>query len=77
MLYSALAFLAGICAFQYCSELPAAGGWWLAVCVVLVVFPLPWLRAAGIAAAGFLWVWWHAGQVAGSQLPAELEGGDQ
>ena len=76
MLYSALAFLAGICAFQYCSELPAAGGWWLSLCVVWVVFPIPWLRAAGIAAAGFLWVWWHAGQVAGSQLPAELEGGD-
>ena len=76
MLYSALAFLAGICAFQYCSEFPAAGGWWLAVCVALALFPLPWLRAAGIAAAGFLWVWWHASQIAGIQLPAELEGED-
>lgn len=76
MLYSALAFLAGICAFQYCSEFPAAGGWWLAVCVALALFPLPWLRAAGVAAAGFLWVWWHASQIAGIQLPAELEGED-
>jgi competence protein ComEC len=76
MLYSALAFLAGICAFQYCSELPGAGGWWLAVCAALAFFRSPWLRVAGIAAAGFLWVWWHASQIAGIQLPAELEGGD-
>ncbi|MEN8763993.1 MAG: DNA internalization-related competence protein ComEC/Rec2 [Thiogranum sp.] len=76
MLYSALAFLAGICAFQYCAELPAAGGWWLLAGATLALSPLPWLRAAGIAAAGFLWVWWHASQIAGVQLPAELEGGD-
>ena len=76
MLYSALAFLAGICAFQYCSELPAAGGWWLILCAALALFPLPWLRAAGMAAAGFLWVWWHASQIASIQLPAGLEGGD-
>jgi competence protein ComEC len=78
MLYSALAFLAGICVFQYCPEVPPADGWWLSVCVapVLVLFPVPWLRIAGIAAAGFLWVWWHASQIAAIQLPAQLEGED-
>jgi competence protein ComEC len=76
MLYSALAFLAGISAFQYCSELPAAGWWWLSLGVVLTLFPWQWLRVAGFAVAGFLWVWWQVAQITAIQLPAELEGRD-
>ncbi len=76
MLYSALAFLAGICAFQYCSALPAAVWWWPAVCVAAVLLASSALRAAGVTVTGFLWVWWYAGQIAAIELPAELEGRD-
>jgi competence protein ComEC len=76
MLYSALAFLAGICVFHLSAELPAATWLWLGGCVPLVFLPRPLLRAGGFAVAGFLWCWWCAGQLLDMQLPGELEGQD-
>jgi competence protein ComEC len=76
MLYSALAFLAGVCALQLCPELPALSSWWLGACVAVAFTPAAWLRGAAVAAAGFLWACWHASQVASLYLPEDLEGRD-
>ena len=76
MLFSALAFLAGVCALQLCPELPALSRWWLGVCVALAFTRAVWLRGAAVAAAGFLWACWHASQIASLSLPEELEGRD-
>jgi competence protein ComEC len=76
MLYSALAFLAGICACQYLPEMPFRGCWWLFAGIPLVVIPVPLLRAAGMSCAGLLWACWQASQIAGAQLPLHLEGED-
>ena len=76
MLYSALAFLAGICAYQYLPGTPSRDCWWLLAGIPLVVFPVPLLRAAGMSCAGLLWTCWQASQVAGAQLPLHLEGED-
>ncbi len=76
MLYSALAFLAGVCALQLCSDLPALSGWWLGACVALALVPVVWLRVAAAAVGGFLWACWSASQLAGVHLPADLQGRD-
>ena len=60
MLYSALAFLAGVCSFQALGALPGTAGYGLAALLPAVASRRRWLRVAGIAAAGFLWCWWHA-----------------
>ncbi len=74
MLYSALAFLAGICVYQYVPGLSFSSCWWLLAGIPLLVFPVPLLRATGMSCAGLLWICWQAGQVAGAQLPFHLEG---
>ncbi len=76
MLYSALAFLAGICAFQQFVELPPPYAWGLILPLPLVLAPWRLLRAAGFVLAGVLWAWWHASQVLALQLPDHLEGQD-
>jgi len=76
MLYTALAFLAGICIYQYVPGMASRDCWWLLAGVPLVMFSFPLLRAAGMLCAGLLWICWQAGQVAGTQLPAHLEGED-
>ena len=76
MLYTSLAFLAGICALQFYSSLPAAGWWWLLACLPLSLHPAAPFRLTGVAIAGFLWAWWHAGQLLAIELPANLEGRD-
>ncbi len=76
MLYSVLAFLAGVCLFQTLGALPAQQGYWLGALLPLVALRRRGLRAAGVAAAGFLWCWWHACQLLGHALPAQLEGRD-
>ncbi len=76
MLYSALAFLAGVCAFQALGALPGAAGYGLAAVLPGLASRRLWLRVAGIAAAGFLWCWWHAAERLAVELPAELEGRD-
>ena len=76
MLYSALAFLAGVCAFQALGALPGAAGYGLAAVLPGLASRRRWLRAAGIAAAGFLWCWWHAAERLAVELPAELAGRD-
>jgi competence protein ComEC len=76
MLYSALAFLAGVCAFQALAVLPGAAGYGLAAVLPGLASRRRWLRAAGIAAAGFLWCWWHAAERLAVELPAELAGRD-
>ncbi len=74
MLYSALAFLAGICVYQYVPGLSFSSCWWLLAGIPLLVFPVPLLRATGMSCAGLLWICWQAGQVADAQLPFHLEG---
>jgi competence protein ComEC len=76
MLYSALAFLAGVCSFQALSALPGAAGYGLAALLPAVASQRRWLRVAGLGAAGFLWCWWHAAERLALELPAELAGGD-
>lgn len=76
MLYSALAFLAGITFFQTLSELPAESSYWLAAALLLVLVKSRLLRATGYAVAGFLWAWWFAVQVLHARLPDALEGVD-
>ena len=76
MLYSALAFLAGIYIYQYLPGMPSWDCWWLLAGIPLVLFSFPLLRAAGMFCAGLLWICWQASQVAGTQLPAHLEGED-
>jgi competence protein ComEC len=76
MLYSALAFLAGVCAFQALDALPGAAGCALAALLPALVSRRRWLRVTGIAAAGFLWCWWFAAARLAVELPAELAGRD-
>ena len=76
MLYSALAFLAGICVYQYVPGLSFSGCWWLLAGIPLVAFPVALLRVAGMSCAGLLWICWQAGQIADAQLPLHLEGED-
>lgn len=76
MLYSALAFLAGITFFQTLGELPAESCYWLAAALSLVMMKSRLLRASGFAVAGFLWAWWFALQVLQARLPDGLEGVD-
>jgi len=76
MLYSALAFLAGVCAVQALSALPGAAGYWLAAVLPAGLSRWRWLRLAGIAVAGFMWCWWYAAQQLAIELPVELAGRD-
>jgi len=76
MLYSALAFLAGICVYQYVPGLSFSDCWWLLAGIPLVAFPVALLRVAGMSCAGLLWICWQAGQIADAQLPLHLEGED-
>ena len=76
MLYSALAFLAGICVYQYVPGLSFSGCWWLLAGIPLVAFPVALLRVTGMSCAGLLWICWQAGQIADAQLPLHLEGED-
>jgi competence protein ComEC len=76
MLYPALAFLAGVCAFQGLSALPYAAVWSLALLLPAVRSRRRWLRLSGIAVAGFLWCWWHAAERLAVQLPEHLAGSD-
>ena len=76
MLYSALAFLAGICVYQYVPGLSFSDCWWLLAGIPLAVFPVALLRVTGLSCAGLLWICWQAGQVADAQLPVHMEGED-
>ena len=76
MLYSALAFLAGISTFQTLTDLPAGRVLWLAAVLPLVFMKCRLLRGTGFAIAGFLWAWWFAVQVLDARLPDGLEGTD-
>jgi competence protein ComEC len=76
MLYSALAFLAGICVYQYLPGFPSGECRWLLAGLPLVFFPVPLMRTVGLFCAGLLWICWQASLVSSAQLPAHLEGED-
>ena len=76
MLLSALALLAGSCAFHSLASLPGTTGLLLVPLAALVFVRRRPARAAGFAAAGFLWTWWVAASVLAQCLPAGLEGRD-
>ncbi len=71
------AFLGGILLLQSLPTLPARS-WCL---LLLLIVPLSFFsgsrwRPLLLAAAGFLWVLWHAGTILATALPMELEGRD-
>lgn len=71
------AFLGGILLLQSLPALPARS-WCL---LLLLIIPLLFFmgsrwRIVLLAAAGFLWVLWHAGAILATALPEELEGRD-
>lgn len=76
MLYSALAFLAGICVYQYLPGFPSGECWWLLAGIPLVFLSVSLLRLVGLFCAGLLWICWQASQVSGAQLPVHMEGRD-
>lgn len=76
MLYSALAFLSGVCLYQYLPGMAPAASLWLFPVLLLVLLPVPLLRAAGMCCAGLLWIAWQGSQLAGAQLPQQLESRD-
>ncbi|MFQ5642969.1 MAG: DNA internalization-related competence protein ComEC/Rec2 [Thiogranum sp.] len=76
MLYSALAFLTGVCVYQYLPGIADGACRWLLAALLLAMFPVPLLRAAAMFCAGLLWICWRAGLVADAQLPVHLEGRD-
>ncbi|HHH43625.1 MAG TPA: DNA internalization-related competence protein ComEC/Rec2 [Gammaproteobacteria bacterium] len=76
MLYSALAFLSGVCLYQYLPGMAPGACLWLFPALLLVLLPVPLLRATGMCCAGLLWIAWQGSQLDGAQLPLRLEGRD-
>jgi len=76
MLYSALAFLAGVCSFQVLGSLPGPAVYGLAAALPALLSRRRWLRLAAIGVAGFLWCGWHAAGRLAIELPAQLAGRD-
>jgi len=76
MLFSALAFLAGICLLLCCHDLPGAGCLSLIAATALMCWYWRALRWPALAAAGFCWAGWHAAQLSLIQLPDSLEAKD-
>lgn len=72
MVSIALAFLAGVLAFQHLPVLPA---WWVgaAVCVPMIP-PLRRAPRAAFALLGFAWAWAHAAFVLDQRIPEDMAG---
>lgn len=76
MLFSILAFLAGITLLQFFTELPDRTWLWFLLPLLCVLFCSRWLRPVAMGVTGLLWAWWHAAHLLAVQLPVELEGRD-